>query len=245
MTCLPLLALLAGALSHHEEQFVRISREQTHTLAYTFDLHSVVMPHNLYLHTAACQSRRVKRTPEVVQQAVHYCTIEPIFPLIFSFFINAAVVAIAAETVQGTELAENVGLTDFCDYFRTLKGGCKFWGMALLAAGQSSAITTTYSGQYVMDGFLQIRLPVWSRAVITRLVAITPCVIVSVMFPSGPALNKIVNIVNSSLSVLLPFALTPLVKVSFRLALSPDLLPMITLNFLFWLLVQLQCCLHG
>lgn len=65
-----------------------------------------------------------------------------------------------------------------------------------------------------MDGFLQIRLPVWARAVATRLVAITPCVIVSVLFPSGPALNEIVNIVNSSLSVLLPFALTPLVKVS-------------------------------
>ena len=69
------------------------------------------------------------------------------------------------------------------------------------------------SGQYVMDGFLQIRLPVWARAVATRLVAITPCVIVSVLFPSGPALNEIVNVVNSSLSVLLPFALTPLVKV--------------------------------
>ena len=191
--------------------------ERSDLFAVTGIIGAVVMPHNLYLHTAACQSRRVERTADTVHQAVHYSTWEPVFPLFFSFFINAAVVSIAAETVQGTENAEEVGLTDFCDHFRTLRGGCKLWGLALLAAGQSSAITTTYSGQYVMDGFLQIRLPVWSRAVITRLVAITPCVIVSVMFPSGPALNEIVNIVNSSLSVLLPFALTPLVKVRFHL----------------------------
>ena len=186
--------------------------EQSDLFAVTGIIGSVVMPHNLYLHTAACQSRRVQRTVDTVQQAVHYCTWEPVFPLFVSFFINAAVVAIAAERVQGADNAEEVGLTDFCDYFRTLKGGCFLWGLALLAAGQSSAITTTFSGQYVMDGFLQIRLPVWSRAVMTRLVAITPCVIVSVLFPSGPALNGIVNVVNSSLSVLLPFALTPLVK---------------------------------
>lgn len=186
--------------------------QQSDLFAVTGIIGAVVMPHNLYLHTAACQSRRVQRTVDTVQRAVHYCTWEPVFPLFFSFFINAAVVSIAAERVQGSPHADQVGLTDFCDYFRTLKGGCFLWGLALLAAGQSSAITTTFSGQYVMDGFLQFRMPVWSRAVMTRLVAITPCVIVSVLFPSGPALNEIVNIVNSSLSVLLPFALTPLVK---------------------------------
>ena len=123
-----------------------------------------------------------------------------------------AIVAIAAESVYGMPLASNVGLTDFCQYFQTVKGGCSFWGVALLAAGQSSAITTTFTGQYIMDGFLHLRLPVWKRAVTTRLVAILPCIIVSAAFPSGPALNKMVNIVNSSISVLLPFALTPLVK---------------------------------
>ena len=194
--------------------------ERSDLFAVTGIIGAVVMPHNLYLHTAACQSRRVERTVETVQEAVHYCTWEPVFPLLFSFFINAAVVSIAAETVYGTDDAGDVGLTDFCDYFKTLKGGCKLWGLALLAAGQSSAITTTYSGQYVMDGFLQIRLPVWGRAIMTRLVAITPCVIVSIMFPSGPALNEIVNIVNSSLSILLPFALTPLVKVSYKVSVN-------------------------
>jgi NRAMP (natural resistance-associated macrophage protein)-like metal ion transporter len=173
-------------------------------------LGAVVMPHNLYLHTAAVQSRRVQRQEDIVKQAVMYCSWEPVLPIIISFFVNMAVVTIAAESVYGSENAENVGLTDFCTYFQGLKGGCVLWGVALLAAGQSSAITTTYTGQYVMDGFLQIQLPVELRAIVTRLIAIVPCVVVSVMFPSK--LNELINFVNAALSFLLPFAFTPLVK---------------------------------
>ena len=173
-------------------------------------LGSVVMPHNLYLHTAAIQSRRVFRSPDIVRQAVKYSSWEPVLPIVVSFFVNLAVVTIAAESVYGEEEATTVGLTDFCTYFQALKGGCLMWGIALLAAGQSSAITTTFTGQYVMDGFLSLQLPVGLRAVVTRLVAITPCVIVSVMFPNR--LNDLINIVNAALSFLLPFAFTPLVK---------------------------------
>jgi NRAMP (natural resistance-associated macrophage protein)-like metal ion transporter len=109
--------------------------------------------------------------------------------------------------VFGVDGADQVGLTDFCNYFQKLTGGCSLWAVALLAAGQSSAITTTYTGQYVMDGFLTLSIPMRWRAIITRLIAITPCVIVSIAFPNN--LNQMVNIVNSSLSVLLPFAFTP------------------------------------
>ena len=80
----------------------------------------------------------------------------------------------------------------------------------LLAAGQSSAITTTYIGQSVMDGFLNLDLPMKWRAIGTRLVAIAPCVFVSALFPND--LNQMVNLVNAGLSFLLPFAFTPLVK---------------------------------
>lgn len=173
-------------------------------------LGAVVMPHNLYLHTAAVQSRRVQRKEEVVQLAVKYCSWEPVLPIVVSFFVNMAVVTIAAESVYGSEDADRVGLTDFCTYFQGLKGGCLLWGIALLAAGQSSAITTTFTGQYVMDGFLNLTLPVELRAIVTRLVAITPCVIVSVLFPTR--LNDMINFVNAALSFLLPFAFTPLVK---------------------------------
>lgn len=175
-------------------------------------LGSVVMPHNLYLHTAAVQSKthHIKQSPAVIEKAVKYCSIEPIMPIIVSFFVNMAVVSIAAESVYGSENASAVGLTDFCTYFQSLKGGCLLWAIALLAAGQSGAITTTYTGQYVMDGFLQIQLPIWLRSIITRLVAIIPSVIIAALYPDK--LNHLVNIVNALLGILLPFAFTPLVK---------------------------------
>lgn len=171
---------------------------------------AVVMPHNLYLHTAACQSRRVPA--EHVQKAVFWSSVEPILPVIIAFFINLAVVCIAAESVYDNDSNDSnfdVGLTDFCTYFQKI-AGCALWGVALLAAGQSSAITTTHTGQYVMDGFLNLQLPIKARAVLTRLVAITPCIFTSVMFPNR--LNQMVNVVNALLSFLLPFAFTPLVK---------------------------------
>ena len=188
--------------------FIHVTADDIFTI--TGVLGAVVMPHNLYLHTGACQSRRVVREESVVKQAVWLSSLEPVFPILVSFFINMAIVSIAAESVYGEPNAEEVGLTDFCVYFQYLKSGCVLWGIALLAAGQSSAITTTYTGQFVMEGFLDITLPTWARAVITRLVAITPCVIVSALFPQD--LNLLVNIVNSALSLLLPFAFTPLVK---------------------------------
>jgi len=170
---------------------------------------SVVMPHNLYLHSGASKSQHAV-SREHVESAVLYSSLEPIFPVILSFFINLAVVCIAAKSVYGTENAENVGLTDFCTYFQAIAGGCALWGIALLSAGQSSAITTTYTGQYIMDGFLNIQLSIRVRAILSRLVAITPCIIVSILFPAD--LNQIVNVVNALLSFLLPFAFTPLVK---------------------------------
>mmetsp|Transcript_12640 Transcript_12640/g.27269 ORF Transcript_12640/g.27269 Transcript_12640/m.27269 type:complete len:546 (+) Transcript_12640:14-1651(+) len=177
-------------------------------------LGSVVMPHNLYLHTAAVQSKshHIKQSPHAIREAVKFCSIEPVAPILVTFFVNMAVVAIAAESVYGTDKAGEVGLTDFCTYFQNLKGGCLLWAIALLAAGQSGAITTTYTGQYVMDGFLKIQLPLAARSIITRLVAITPSVIICVMFPSGDRLNQLVNVVNALLGLLLPFAFTPLVK---------------------------------
>lgn len=173
-------------------------------------LGSVCMPHNLYLHTAAIQSRRVQRQEHVVKQAVKFCSWEPVLPILVAFFVNMAVVTIAAESVYGADGADEVGLSDFCNYFQSLKGGCVLWGVALLAAGQSSAITTTYTGQYVMDGFLNLQMTVQQRAIITRLAAIAPCVLVSVVFPDR--LNDMVNFVNATLSLFLPFALCPLVK---------------------------------
>lgn len=172
---------------------------------------AVCMPHNLYLHSGTCQERAIDRSkPSTLDTVVKYCSWEPVVPIVVSFFVNMSVMSIAAESVYGTKNAANVGLTDFCTYFEHISGGCILWGIALLASGQSSAITTTYSGQFVMDGFLNLRMDVRFRAVMTRLVAILPCVFVSAFLPTY--LNQLVNYVNSMLSILLPFALLPLIK---------------------------------
>jgi len=182
---------------------------------------AVVMPHNLYLHTASVLSRPVKRDNETIKTATFWVSIEPIVPIMFSFLINIGIVIIAAETINGQcipvgdeteeECENNMGNTDFAQYL-TISGGPILWGIALLAAGQSSAITTTYSGQYIMDGFLELRIPVWARAIGTRMIALLPCVLIAACVPGNAALNFIVNVVNSSLAILLPFALTPLAR---------------------------------
>lgn len=172
---------------------------------------AVVMPHNLYLHSASCLSREVERSDAVVRKAVFYMSWEPVLPILVSFFISAACVVIAAVRVYGSTDADNAGLTNFYEYLVAVPGSKWLWGVSLLAAGQSSAITTTYAGQYIMDGFLKIRLPMWQRALLTRFTAIVPCCIVA-LSTHGAALNTAVDIVNASLAILLPFALTPLVK---------------------------------
>jgi len=172
---------------------------------------AVVMPHNLYLHSASCLSRVVERNDAVVRKAVFYMSWEPVLPILVSFFISAATVVIAAVRIEGMPNADSAGLTDFYTYVRSVAGSRWLWGLSLLAAGQSSAITTTYSGQYIMDGFLKIRLPMWQRALLTRLTAIIPCCIVALSL-RGASINTAIDIVNAALSVLLPFALTPLVK---------------------------------
>ena len=109
--------------------------------------------------------------------------------------------------------SDTFGLSNFTTVLSSRASQLLF-GIALLAAGQSSAITTTYAGQYVMDGFLNLRMPMWARAVSTRAIAIVPCIAFSAAFPNGLVLNQMINWVNSLLGILLPFALTPLVKVS-------------------------------
>jgi len=173
---------------------------------------AVCMPHNLYLHSGTCQERKINISdgPATMDLVVKYCSWEPVVPIIVSFFVNMAILSIAAESVYGTPNAAAVGVTDFCNYFSSLQGGCILWGVALLAAGQSSAITTTYSGQFVMDGFLNMRMNVHVRAIGTRLIAILPCVLVAALLPNY--LNQIINWVNAGLAILLPFALSPLIK---------------------------------
>merc|ERR1712207_116540 len=178
---------------------------------------AVVMPHNLYLHSGALETRRCPPVDAYKRQAVRLGLCDPFIPILSTTVVNWAIAALAAIYVFNNSAVGddvNLGIASFPEYI-SLKGGKIMWGIALIAAAQSSCITTTYSGQFVMDGFLRINLPRWARAIITRCVAVVPCVAVAaVLDDTAMELETMVDIVNSSLAFLLPFALIPLVKLT-------------------------------
>merc|ERR1712176_947659 len=129
---------------------------------------AVVMPHNLYLHSGALESRRAPNVEKYKRQAVWLGLWDPFIPILSTTVVNWAIAALAAIFVYGdANVPDNLGIASFPKYLQ-VKGGTIMWGIALIAAAQSSCITTTYSGQFVMDGFLKINLPKWARAIITR-----------------------------------------------------------------------------
>merc|ERR1719160_178922 len=175
---------------------------------------AVVMPHNLYLHSGALETRRCPPVDAYKRQAVKLGLWDPFIPILSTTVVNWAIASLAAIYVYGKNIpdADGLGIASFPKYL-DVKGGTIMWGIALIAAAQSSCITTTYSGQFVMDGFLRINLPRWARAIITRCVAVVPCVAVAAAFDSK-AMELMIDIVNSSLAFLLPFALIPLTKLT-------------------------------
>merc|ERR1711933_562792 len=175
---------------------------------------AVVMPHNLYLHSGALESRRCPSVIKYKKRAVWLGLWDPFIPILSTTVVNMCIATLAAIYVFEKNVPDgaDLGIASFPQYLE-IKGGTIMWGIALIAAAQSSCITTTYSGQFVMDGFLKINLPRWARAIITRCVAVVPCVAVAVGADST-AMEQMINIVNSSLAFLLPFALIPLVRLT-------------------------------
>merc|ERR1711985_43701 len=175
---------------------------------------AVVMPHNLYLHSGALETRRCPPVDAYKRRAVKLGLWDPFIPILSTTVVNWAIASLAAIYVYGKNIpdADGLGIASFPKYL-DVKGGTIMWGIALIAAAQSSCITTTYSGQFVMDGFLRINLPRWARAIITRCVAVVPCVAVAAAF-DAKAMELMIDIVNSSLAFLLPFALILLTKLT-------------------------------
>ncbi|GKD63021.1 metal transporter Nramp3-like protein, partial [Tanacetum coccineum] len=177
----------------------------------------IIMPHNVFLHSALVQSREIDpRKTGRVREAIKYYSIESAIALAISFIINLFVIAVFAKAFFGTSVADNIGLGNAGQLLQEKFGGGFFpilyiWAIGLLAAGQSSTITGTYAGQFIMGGFLDLRLKKWARALITRSCAIIPTLIVALIFDSSEetldALNEWLNVLQS---VQIPFALIPL-----------------------------------
>ncbi|XP_047948239.1 metal transporter Nramp3-like [Salvia hispanica] len=177
----------------------------------------VIMPHNVFLHSALVQSREVdNRKIGRVREALKYYSIESSIALAISFMINLFVTTVFAKVFYGTEEAKTIGLVNAGQYLEERYGGglvpiLYIWAIGVLAAGQSSTITGTYAGQFIMGGFLNLRMKKWIRALITRSCAIIPTLIVALIFDTSNAsldiLNEWLNVLQS---VQIPFALIPL-----------------------------------
>jgi manganese transport protein len=176
-------------------------------------LGATVMPHNLYLHSSIVQTRLYELNSRGKREAIKFATIDSTFALMFALFINAAILIVSAATFYSrghNDVAEIGDAYKLLTPLLGITGASTLFAIALLASGQNSTLTGTLAGQIVMEGFLNIRLKPWLRRLITRLIAIIPAVIVTIISgESGTA--KLLVLSQVILSLQLSFAVFPLV----------------------------------
>src|SRR2546421_3192449 len=186
---------------------------------------ATVMPHNLYLHSALVQSRKLQADDDSVKRAIWFNTLDSTVALSLAFLVNAAIMVLAALTFYGkseVQLASGdvVPLSGDSDWIRiayltlapllgTMMASILF-AVALLASGQSSTITGTLAGQVVMEGFMHWRMKPWLRRLITRLLAILPAVFIIGSRGEG-SVTDLLTLSQVVLAIQLPLAMFPLV----------------------------------
>jgi manganese transport protein len=176
-------------------------------------LGATVMPHNLYLHSSIVQTRAFERSDEGKAMAIRFATIDSTVALLFAFFINAAILIVAASAFHGTEHANVADINDAYELLSPVlnsRWASVVFAIALLASGQNSTLTGTMAGQIVMEGFLHLRLRPWVRRLLTRLVAIVPAVIVARWYGQH-GVGRLLVLSQVILSLQLSFAVVPLV----------------------------------
>jgi manganese transport protein len=176
-------------------------------------LGATVMPHNLYLHSALVQTRRIGTTEEAKRTACRFNLIDSTIALNGALLVNAAIMVLAVivffkRGIVVTEIQQaNQLLAPLMG--AALAGG--LFGVALLCSGQSSTLTGTMAGQIVMEGFLNLRLRPWLRRLITRVLAIIPAAF-TVYFAGAHGTYKLLILSQVILNMQLPFAVIPLIQ---------------------------------
>ncbi len=177
-------------------------------------LGATVMPHNLYLHSSIVQTRAFSRDDAGKAMAIRYGTLDSTVALLCAFFINGAILVLAASAFHGTPHQDVADIGDAYKLLSPVLGvtaASAVFAIALLASGQNSTLTGTLAGQIVMEGFLDIRLRPWVRRLVTRLVAIVPAVVVAAVYGEG-GVGKLLILSQVILSMQLSFAVIPLVR---------------------------------
>lgn len=176
-------------------------------------LGATVMPHNLYLHSSIVQTRNYERNHEGKKEAIKFATIDSTVSLLIAFFINGAILIVAAATFHTTGNHDIADIHDAHKMLAPILGttlASVFFAVALLASGQNSTLTGTLAGQIVMEGFLNIRLKPWLRRLITRTIAVIPALLVTIIYGEKGTTDLLV-LSQVILSMQLSFAVIPLV----------------------------------
>jgi manganese transport protein len=173
---------------------------------------ATVMPHNLYLHSSLVQTRRVARMVDSKAQACKYNLLDSAIALNAAFFVNAAILVLSAAVFHrhGIIVTEIQQAHKLLEQLLGNQVAPIAFGLALLAAGQSSTLTGTLAGQIVMEGFVKIQLRPYLRRLITRSMALIPAVVV-ISISGDQGTYKLLILSQVILSLQLPFAIVPLV----------------------------------
>ena len=174
---------------------------------------ATVMPHNLYLHSGVVQTRRFGTSDEEKREAITLATVDSTIALMLALLINASILILAAATFNKAGKTDIAELDQVHSFLAPLLGSAiapTLFGIALLCCGLNSTVTATLSGQIVMEGFLDIRLPAWARRLLTRAIAIVPAAIITIWYgEAGTA--KLLILSQVVLGLALPFSIVPLV----------------------------------
>ncbi|MBL7948415.1 MAG: Nramp family divalent metal transporter [Bacteroidia bacterium] len=174
---------------------------------------ATVMPHNLYLHSSLVQTRRIDRSTSGIRRAIRFNFIDSVIALNLAFFVNAAILVLAASTFFRNGMFTVSEIQDAHHFLEPLLGSKLapvLFAVALIAAGQSSTVTGTLAGQIVMEGYLHLRLSPWIRRIITRLVAIIPALL-TIHYFGESATGELLVLSQVILSLQLGFAIIPLI----------------------------------
>lgn len=175
-------------------------------------LGATVMPHNLYLHSAIVQTRRFDQTDAGKKSAIKYATIDSTLALMLALFVNSSILILAAAVFFKSGRLEVAEIHEAHQLLTPLLGtslASLAFAIALLCSGLNATVTATLAGQVVMEGFLNWRLPMWIRRLVTRAIAIVPAVTIAILYGDQGTANLLVAS-QVILSLQLPFAVVPL-----------------------------------
>ncbi len=173
---------------------------------------ATVMPHNLYLHSALVQTRKIERSNAGIKQALKFNRIDTTIALNLAFLVNAAILILAATVFFKTGNSQVAEIKEAHRLLPNFLGNLapKLFAIALIAAGQSSTITGTLAGQIIMEGYLSLRINPWVRRLLTRLLAIIPALLVIGIY-GEEKVNSLLVLSQVVLSLQLGFAIIPLI----------------------------------